>query len=662
MGGVFEFFWSLPYMIRFLQSGNKAAKYILGGFLLLLAGSMVTYLIPGFMSNAEISQSNVVAKVGGDEISNDQVRKAVAAQMQRQHYPEQFAEYIRSQVIQGLIQEAELRYEARRMGFSVSDEEFRDELQHGAYKQAFFPDGKWIGQQQYEAMVTSGGGTVADFETSVKDELLMKKLVATVTEGVNASPADVENAYKQKNTKVKFQYGAITLEDVSKQITPTEAELKAFYQTNLARYQNSVPEKRQVRYFVLQNKDAESKAAVSPAELARYYGEHQDEYRTPDRVKVRHILISIPPAGPDGKQDAKAVDAARTKAEDILKQVKAGGDFAALAKKNSQDPGSAEKGGELGWVVKGQTVPEFEKAAFALNPGQTSDLVQTSYGFHIIQTEEKETAHVKPLAEVKDSIENVLRQQKANAYLGQKINDAETTAKKEGIDKAAAQAGATLITSNPITRAETLPGIGVSPEVMNAIFAATEKSGPQSEQFAQGYVVFEIAKIDPPRTPSFEEIKDKVSADFKSQRGNELLQKKIRELADRAHAEHDLAKAAKEAGANLKTSELVGAASQVPELGSMGGPLKTAFDLKPGEISGPINMGQKAVVLQITDRQEPSLTDPQFVKDRDALRDQLSQQKRQEAWELFMTSLSDRMKKEGKLKFNKNALENRGRS
>lgn len=649
-------------MIRFLQSGNKAAKYILGGFLLLLAASMVTYLIPGFMSSAEISQSNVVAKVGGDEISNDQVRKAVAAQMQRQHYPEQFAEYIRSQVIQGLIQEAELRYEARRMGFSVSDEEFRDELQHGAYKQAFFPDGKWIGQQQYEAMVTSGGGTVADFETSVKDELLMKKLVATVTEGVNASPADVENAYKQKNTKVKFQYAAITLEDVSKQITPTEAELKAFYQTNLARYQNSVPEKRQVRYFVLQGKDAESKATVSPAEVARYYGEHQDEYRTPDRVKVRHILISIPPAGPDGKQDPKAVDAARTKAEDILKQVKAGGDFAALAKKNSQDPGSAEKGGELGWVVKGQTVPEFEKAAFALNPRQTSDLVQTSYGFHIIQTEEKETAHVKPLAEVKDSIENILRQQKANAYLGQKINDAETTAKKEGIDKAAAQAGATLITSNPITRAETLPGIGVSPEVMNAVFAATEKSGPQSEQFAQGYVVFEIAKIDPPRTPSFEEIKDKVSADFKSQRGNELLQKKIRELADRAHAEHDLAKAAKEAGAALKTSDLVGAASQVPELGSMGGPLKTAFDLKPGEISGPINMGQKAVVLQITDRQEPSFTDPQFAKDRDALRDQLSQQKRQEAWELFMTSLSDRMKKEGKLKFNKNALENRGRS
>lgn len=503
---------------------------------------------------------------------------------------------------------------------------------------------------------------MADFETSVKDELLMKKLVATVTEGVNASPADVENAYKQKNTKVKFQYAAITLEDVSKQITPTEAELKAFYQTNLARYQNSVPEKRQVRYFVLQGKDAESKTAVSPAEVARYYGEHQDEYRTPDRVKVRHILISIPPAGPDGKQDPKAVDAARTKAEDILKQVKAGGDFAALAKKNSQDPGSAEKGGELGWVVKGQTVPEFEKAAFALNPRQTSDLVQTSYGFHIIQTEEKETAHVKPLAEVKDSIENILRQQKANAYLGQKINDAETTAKKEGIDKAAAQAGATLITSNPITRAETLPGIGVSPEVMNAVFAATEKSGPQSEQFAQGYVVFEIAKIDPPRTPSFEEIKDKVSADFKSQRGNELLQKKIRELADRAHAEHDLAKAAKEAGAILKTSDLVGAASQVPELGSMGGPLKTAFDLKPGEISGPINMGQKAVVLQITDRQEPSFTDPQFAKDRDALRDQLSQQKRQEAWELFMTSLSDRMKKEGKLKFNKNALENRGRS
>src|SRR5260370_35938379 len=106
----------------------------------------------------------------------------------------------------------------------------------------------------------------------------------------------------------------------------------------------------------------------------------------------------------------------------MLKQIKAGGDFAELAKKNSQDPGSAEKGGELGWIGKGQSVPEFEKTALAQNPGQISDLVQTSYGFHIIQTEEKEAAQVKPLAARKGQIEKSLKGPRVNALLEQKCN------------------------------------------------------------------------------------------------------------------------------------------------------------------------------------------------------------------------------------------------
>jgi peptidyl-prolyl cis-trans isomerase D len=641
-------------MIRFLQSGNKAAKYILGGFLLILAASMVTYLIPGFMSGTDIAGNNVVAKVGGEEISNEQVQKVLAAQMQRQRYPEQFAQFLRQQVVMQLVQQAELRYEAHRMGLSVSDDEFRDELQNGGYKQYFFPDGKWIGQQQYEQLLTSNGSTVAEFERSVKDELLLRKLVGTISSGVSVSPADVERAFKEKNTKVKFQYAVLSLDDITKQIKPTDAELKAFYQNNLRSYQNSIPEKRQVRYFVLQDKDAESKVTVDPAEISRYYTTNQDQYRLPDRVKVRHILISIPPAGPDGKQDPKEVEAARKKAEDILASVKSGQNFAELAKKNSQDPGSADKGGELGWVVKGQTVPEFEKAAFELNPGQTSDLVKTTYGFHIIQSEEKETAHVKPLAEVKDSIEKTLRQQKTNAYLDQQITLAENTAKNGGLDKAAAKVGAQVITSNPITRGDSLPGVGPSPEIMNSIFAVSAKSGVQSGRFPQGYVVFEVAKVEPPRTPSFDEIKDKVASDFKSQRGNELLQKKAQELADRAHTGHDLAKAAKEAGATVKTSDLVSQTSQVPDLGPVS-QLREAFNLKPGEISGPISLGQKAAVVAVIDRQEPSTSDPEFAKAKDTLEQQLTDQKRQQALELFMANLNDRLKKEGKLKMNQNA-------
>ena len=650
-------------MIRFLQSGNKAAKYILGGFLILLALSMVAYLIPGFLSNADVTgRSDVLATVAGETIHVDQATKLAQAQMRQQRVPDFYMPILMQQVVQRLIQTQEVRYEAGRMGLKVSDQEVREELQHGAYKQYFFPDGKWIGQQQYEKFLTDNGLTVDGFESDVKDSLLANKLFNTVAAGVQASPTEVAEAYKEQNTKVKFQYAVLNLADIQKGIQPSEAELKAFYETYKPRYENSIPEKRQIRYFVLNDKDVAAQVTVDASDLQHYYNANPAQFRTQERTRARHILINMPPPGPDGKPDPKAVDEARAKAADILKQIKAGGNFAELAKKYSQDT-SAAQGGELGWAIRGGWVPEFEKVAFGQAPGQISDVVQSPFGFHIIQTEEKEPARVKPLSEVKDEITPLVRAEKASALLDKTLNAAQATARKQGLDKAAAQAGVQVIESNPVSKGDALPGIGPSPDLMNLVFSTSEKDGPQVGRYAQGYLMFEVAKAIPPSTPSFEAIKDKVTTDFKNQQAGELLRKKTQELSDRAHSLHDLAKAAKESGATLKTSDLVTRTSQVPELGSMGGPpLNAAFALKPGEISGPLSLGGKGAVLRVMDRQEPSLTDPQFAQARDGLQEQLSQQKRQEALELFMSNLSKRMEKEGKVKLNTTNINNLTRS
>jgi len=645
-------------MIRFLQSGNKAAKYLLSGFLLIICLGMVIYLIPGFMSDTAVTQSGVVATVGDQDIHAQDVNKLVQAQIRAQRLPPQFASFLTQRAAQSLIERAEVRYEAGRMGLKVSDEEVRDELRNGQYKQIFFPGGTWIGQQKYDELLRENNTTIEEFERGLHDDLLSRKLFNTITASVSVSPAEIEAAYKDQNTKVKFQYAIIDLATLQKDIKPTEAELKAYYEASKPRYQNSIPEKREIRYFVLSDKDAEGKVTVDAADLQRYYSAHQDDYRVQDRAKVRHILIKTPVAGPDGKVDQKGVDEARAKAEDVLKQVKAGGNFSDLAKKYSQDPGSAQNGGELGWIVKGQTVPEFEKTAFTQTPGQISGLVQTSYGFHIIQTEEKEPAHVKPLSEVKAAIEQAVKAQKVSALLNQQGNEAQDIAQKQGIDKAAAKFGAQLVQSNPIARGDALPGVGASPELMNEIFSVTEKSGPQVARSSQGYVVYQVAKFDPPRTPSFEEIKDKVATDFKNERSNELLRKKTQELADRAHAEHDLAKAAKEVGATVKTSDLVGKSAQVPDVGSMGGPASAAFNMKQGEISGPLNLGQKGLVIALVERQEPSTTDEQFTKERDKILEQLSEQKRQQVLELYLSNLNTRMEKDGKVKINKTEMNN----
>jgi peptidyl-prolyl cis-trans isomerase D len=646
-------------MIKFLQSGNKVAKYLLAGFLLLIAASMVLYLIPGFMGDTAASQTAVVASVGGREVTREEVARVVQAQSRGQQLPEFYQVMLRQQATKQLIQQNEVFYESERMGLTVSDQEFRDELQFGPYKETFFPEGKWIGADKYKQLLIQGGTTAEDFEKNVRLDLLSRKLFVLI--GANATVTDsaVEQAFKEQNTKVKFQYAVLKLEDVTKSINPTDTELKAFYDANQGRYTNSIPEKRQIRYFVLNEKDVAAKVTVDPADIQRAYHANQDAYRVPERVKVRHILIATPKPGPDGKIDQKGVDEARAKAQDVLKQLKAGGDFAALANKYSNDPGNedpqthAKKGGELGWMGKGQTVPEFDKAAFAQSKGQTSDLVQSSFGFHIIQTEDKQDAGLQPLAEVKPGIEAGLKEQKTKEQMTKLGAEAQDAAQKQGIDKAASKYGVQVVDSNSIARNAALPGVGPQPAVMESVFSATEKSGAQSVETPESVVIFQVTKIEPARTPAFDEVKDRVTTEFKSQRANDLLRRKTQEMADRAHTEHDLSKAAKEAGATVKTSELVGRSQTVPDIGNMAGPASAAFGLKNGEISGPINMGTSQAVLQIVERQEPSSSDPEFAKSRDQLREKLAGEKRQQVIGLFISNLDARLRKEGKVKENK---------
>ena len=645
-------------MIKFLQSGNRAAKYILAGFLLVLAGSMVTYLIPGFLGDTAVTESGVIAKVGDQEIHRDEVSRVVQDEARQQNYPPSLMPFLTQRAVQELIQQAEITYQGERMGLRVSDKELRDELQNGPYKEALFPGGKWIGADQYKNLLSQYNMTTDQFENQVKLGLLRRKLFSVVTADATVPESELEQAYKDQNTKVKVQYAVLKIDDILKTIKPTDTELKAYFEANKARYQNAIPEKRQIKYFVVNEKDLADKVSVSDADIQHDYSTNQNQYRVPERVKVRHILIETPKPGPDGKVDQKAVDEARAKAQDILKQIKSGGNFAELAKKYSQDPGSKDKGGELGWIVKGQTVAEFEKAAFAQSKGQISDPVQSSFGFHIIQTEDKEDAHVKPLAEVRSEIEDAQKKEKLSALENKISNDAIDIAQKQGLEKAAAKYNAQVVQSNMVARTDSLPGIGSQPSFMDAVFTTSEKAGPQVTRIPTGFAVYEIVKTEPPRAPSFDEIKDRVASEFKNERAASLLSRKTQEMADRAHAEHDLAKAAKEAGATVKTSDLVTHNSQVPDIGSMQGPAGVAFTLKQGEISGPLNFGRSQGVLQVVERQEPPLSDSQFTQQRDQLREQLLQQKKQEALMLFINDLGARLEKEGKVKINKSEMDN----
>ncbi len=649
-------------MIRFLQTPGPIKKIVLGGLLTIVCVLMAITLIPGFGSSNFLPNAGtrgVVATVSGEEITTNAVERQ-AKQMLNQQFPKGGAQasallpYFAQRAAENLISEKVLLVEAQRMGFKATDDDVRQYMRQGQLGQLLFPNGVFIGEQQYEDFVARNNLTVPQFEELVKQDILINKLRDLVAASATVTDVEVRKQFEKQNTKVKFDYAVIKKDDVLKTLHPTETELKAFYDRNKNTYVNSIPEKRQLKYVVVDNARMVAQTQVSPDELKSYYNDHRDQYLVPEQVNVRHILIKTPLPGPDGKVDPKAVDEARAKAQDVLKQIKAGGNFAALAKKYSDDPGSAKNGGSLGWIGKGRTVPEFEKVAFSLAKGATSDLVQSSYGFHIIHVDDKQDSHVKSLDEVKAQIEPLLKQQKAAQASQQETEQLLTGARSASLEKAAASKGLQVISTDFVDSKSTLPGIGNDPQFMSTVFAQNQNAPPDQAQIHQGYAIYQVTAVKPPSTPTFEEIRNRVEQEFRNERAAQLLNQKTQELSDRAKADHDLKKAAKQVGAAYKTSDFVPPDGQVPDIGSVGGSAAVAFTLKPGEISGPIDTGNTGAVLTVIDRQLP--TEQDYAAKKDQIRDSSLQQKQAEIFNLFLGNLRESMQKSGKIKVNEKEL------
>ncbi|MGA9641236.1 MAG: peptidylprolyl isomerase [Terriglobales bacterium] len=650
-------------MIRQLQNAGPTLKIILGALLVIICASMAITLIPGGIGNSlgfGAPPAGVLATIGDEKVTVAEVQRE-AHQMILRQFPRGGAQmatlmpFFAGQAAQQLIDEKAMVAEAHRLGLRTNDDELRDDLQHGQLGATLFPDGKFVGQEEYEQFIQRNNMTIPEFEALEKDYILIRKLQALVSGTVFVTDSQVRAEFERRDTKIKFNYAVITQGDILNSLHPTDEELKAYYDRNKASYNNSIPEKRQIKYVLVDSGKIAASTNVSDQDLLAYYDQHRDEYRVPEQVKVRHILIKTPLPTPGGKEDEKAVADARAKADDVLKQLKAGGDFAKLAEKYSEDPGTAKKGGELDWIGRGRTVPEFEKAAFSLPKGQISDLVKSSYGYHIIQVLDKQEAHVKSFAEVKSEISEKVKLQKSERATEAASNSLLSAARNDGLDKAAAR-GDQVITTDFVSHNDSLPGVGTSPQLMDAVFGEPDKSPPDVVQVPQGYVVFQLLAVRPPATPTFEEIRGRVEAEFKNQRAGILLQQKTQELADQAKAGHDLKKAAKELGATYRTSDPVAPDGQVPGIGSLAGPASAIFSLKQGEMSGPIVAGADGIVAELLERQIP--TDQEFADKKAQIRESLVEAKQGEMFQLFVSNLRKEMEKNKQIKVNQEEMKN----
>ena len=649
-------------MIRFLQQDNKTIKIMFGVIIGAACISMVIYLVPGLMSDNSVgTNSAVYATVrepgawgrlfgASTDIKTDDVAKLAQRQLQQQHYPDFLLPYMMQRSGQVLIQRAMLKQAADRLHLEVSDEDLKRELRTGPFAQYLFPNGQYIGDDNYINFVqTAFGTTRSDFETQVKDDMELQRLQALVTGGAAVSDAAVREAYLVQGVKVKFDYAVVSLEDLKKTINPADAELQSYFKQNAAKYATAVPETRKIEYVAFDaSKTPGGNAAVSDADVQAYYSGHAAQYKTEEQVKTRHILIASK-AGADAATDA----AAKAKAQDVLKQVQAGGNFAALAKKYSDDPGSKDNGGELVLMPTASLDPAYAKAAMALNPGQTSGLVKSAFGYHIIQTEQKQAAGLKPLAEVKGTIVKTLEQGKQGGALQSYGNELAAEAKKNGLEKTAAAHGLKAVTTDYVEKNAVIGGLSDGTAMLAQAFAAEKGAAPAAVSTGDGYAVFAVLDVKTAHAPEFAVYKAHVLDDYRDQKAPELLQAETTKLDARAKELNDLKKAAAELKIPVKTSDLVGEDGQVADLGAMNGPGAAAFKLAKGAISDAINAGQTGVVLTVTDKQEPTADD--IAKNFDTTREQLLSQQREEIFSVFMGTLTDKYEKGGGVRLTKQA-------
>ncbi len=649
-------------MIRFLQTKGRVQQILLIGFLSIICIMMVVTLVPGggaltdFLGIGGLSDQ-VVAKVGGTDISVQEVQNR-ARDYARQQYPQippdRVMPYVIPQITNMLVSQRIVLNEANRLGLTATDADLRYMLEHGPFAQVLFPNGKFVGQDQYKAVVSSQFNmAVPQFEDELRQQITINKLRQAIEGPVVATQAELQKQFEAENVRVKFDYAVLSLDDIEKQVKPTDAELRAYYEKQKPQLTNTLPEKRKIRYILVDY--ANAAGAVSQADLQSYYNQHIDEFRVPETVTVHHILIKTPSPGPDGKVDQKAVDAARAKAEDILKQLKAGANFEALAKKYSEDPGSKDKGGLIGPIRRGQTVPEFEKAAFNANKGELVGPVKTSFGFHIIRVDDKTTAHVKTLDEVKAQIEPILARQQGQAAAESQAKALANAASSQGLDKAAASKGLQVMESDYFARGANLPGIGTSTTLMDTVFDAQKApSTPTAVPVQNGWAVVQVSDVKPAATPTFDEAKAQLTLQLKREKAASELEAKTNELSEKARSGHNLRAAAKTVGATVKTSDLVKPDDQVPDVGQLSGPAAIVFSMKPGEISGPVQAGSNGVVFALVDKQEPSPAE--FAQKQDQVRQEVLQRKRAEAIDVYVSSLRDQLQKDGKIRINQDQL------
>ena len=633
-------------MYRFFRRNREAVKkYLLIFFLSIVSIGMVITLAPIPTGDTRRVETNVLASLGGSEITTSDLQRTIQTRFRNspQMNDSKIISRMAGSLLDDMVLQRALQNQAKRMGIEVSDAELGQSLQTIPW---LTQNGTFIGMDRYQDVIYQQTGlSVLEFEAELRDKLMQDKIRGVLTDGVEVPPQEVLEEFHHRNAKAKIQYVVFDPAQFTKAVQVSPEALEAYFNKTTFRYK--LPEQRKVRYALIDPDHVKAQVKVADEEARQYYTQHLSDYRIPDRVKVAHILFKT--AG----KPAAEVAAIEKKARDVLNQIKGGADFGELAKKYSEDT-TASKGGELDWVVRGQTVKEFEDTAFSMKPGQVSDLVKTVYGIHILKLEDKQMAHLQSFAEVKGSILAEMEKQRV-ADAQEKLADTlvgRLRLKPDAFEEVVRSAGLEPQMSPLFRYGQPVADLGSGEAFENLAFQLHKDEVGIPISVPKGQAIIQLADIVPEHVPTLEEVRARVEGDYRIQQSRVLAQEKAKQFAAKAKT-GDFAKIAKADGQTVKESNDFTQQDSVEGVGS-GSQLSSAFTLPEGQTSDVVSIGTRSVVFRVLSHTPANEAD--FAAQRDQITEELLEQKRSLAFELYCQNLKLQLQRSGELKMNPAAL------
>jgi peptidyl-prolyl cis-trans isomerase D len=596
--------------------------------------TFVVFFIPYFLWGAPgPAAGDVLASVEGEPITVQTFQRRYNAQVNayRNAYGGQINDQlikqlgIDRQILNQLVDEEAMVAESRKQGIKVSDAEIRERI---ITLPGFQENGKFVGEQRYRQILQFQNPpmSTSDFEKSLRRALLIEKLRTALTGWMTVSDAEVAAEYRKRNEKVKLDVVPITADAFKNQVQVSDAEIAAAFEKSKERYR--IGEKRKIKYALLNVDDVRKTITVPDAEIEAFYKSNISQYQTPAQVRASHILFKL-----EGKDEA----AVKAKAEEVLKMAKApGADFAALAKKYSEDDSNSQNGGDLDYFGRGRMVPEFEQAAFAMKTGEISSApVKTAFGYHIIKMVDNKPEQTRPLAEVKSEIEDQLKWQKAQAEAEKLAKSLESQMKTAAdLDRIAKEKNMVVTESGLILSADPLPGIGTQPEFVGRLFGMKEGEVTPASRVATGWVFGTVTGRQDPYIPKLEEVKAKVAEDVKAEKAKDLAKQRAASIAAELKSAKDFAAAAKKNGLEVKTTELIARGAAIPDLGISEAIDNVAFALPQGGVSDAIATPTGTAIVRVAEKVE--VTDAEIAAGKDELRDELVNTRRDKFFGAYM--------------------------